>query len=318
VPRLLGQLALPLALALMFSGSARAQPVAGLTLHWSGPPECPMPAETEAEIAALLPPGFEPEHAPAFEVRIEGLPDGSYRLQLRVPREDLTSVRTLRSCAEAAEAAAVLIAMALESAPAVPPAPAPLPEPSGAEPRDDAPPAEQPRARGGWALTAAALGDVRSLPRPSVGVMLGALWSVRALRLAWYGRYLPAQPVEGLPSGATAQLDLYAFALNAALLWKLSAFTFGPAVEVELGYLRGQASGVEAARRAGAAWAAIAGGGVAEVRLHERISLQFGALLGVPWWESRFAFRDESTVFTSKPVVFRWFLGVGVRVGPTG
>jgi hypothetical protein len=322
VPRLLGSLlAEVFALVLLLQSSARAQPAPGLTLRWSGPADCAEPANLESEVAALLPPGTELESAREFEVAIEALPAGGYRLQLREPSADATSVRVLGSCAEASEAAAVLIAMALDGgAQAAPSAPEPAPEPMPEEQHDDSVPVspEPASVRGNWVLTAAALGDVRSLPEPSVGAMLGASWSLRALRLAWYARYLPAQPADDVPSGASAKFDLYAAALNGAFLWSIRAFAFGPALELELGYLRGRTERVPNAGSDGAAWAMVAGGALAEVRLHPRISLQFGALLGVPLWRPQFALQPDRPLFSGEPLVFRWFLGIGFRVGPTG
>jgi hypothetical protein len=214
-----------------------------------------------------------------------------------------------------------LIAMAIDAgARAAPSAPQPAPEPVPEQPPADSvpAPAEPTSARGSWALTAAALGDVRSLPEPSVGVMLGASWELRALRLAWYARYLPPQPADDVPSGASAKFDLYAAALNGAFLWSIHAFAFGPALELELGYLRGRTERVPNAGSDGAAWAMVAGGALAEVRLHPRISLQFGALLGVPLWRPQFALHPDTPLFSGEPLVFRWFLGIGFRVGPTG
>jgi hypothetical protein len=322
VPRPLGSLpAGVLALVLLLQTSARAQPAPGLRLRWSGPADCAEPANIESEVAALLPAGVALESAREFEVAIETLPAGGYRLQLREPSTDAASVRVLGSCAEASEAAAVLIAMALDAgARPAPSAHEPAPEPIAEQPRDDSAslPAEPARARGGWVLTAAALGDVRSLPEPSLGAMLGASWSLRALRLTWNARYLPAQPADDVPSGASAKFDLYAAALNGAFLWSIRAFAFGPALELELGYLRGRTEQVPNAGSDGAAWAMVAGGAQAEARLHPRISLQFGALLGVPLWRPQFALQPDRPLFSGEPLVFRWFLGIGFRVGPTG
>jgi hypothetical protein len=298
---------------------ARADAAQGLTLRWSGPADCAQPANLEAEVAALLPPGSALDPGRAFEVVIDVLPAGGYRLQLREPSADTSSVRVLGSCAEAAEAAAVLIALAFDGgtreAELTPePAPAPIPAEQPA-----APPAPERRGeRGSWALSAAALGDVNSLPDPSVGVMLGAVWSLRALRLGWYARYLPAQPAEAVPSGSSAKFDLYAAALDGAYLWSLRMFAFGPALELELGYLHGRSQGVPNQRDGGASWALLAWGAQGEVRLHERVALQCGALLGVPLWHPSFALAPDRELFRADSLVFRWFLGVGFRLGPTG
>jgi hypothetical protein len=310
-------LAEPFALALLLASAARAEPSGALTLRWNAPIDCPQPANIESEVSALLPPGVELDRARAFEVEIETLAAGGYRLQLREASAG-ESVRVLGSCAEAAEAAAVLMAMALDAG-ARAPVIAPQPEPNAAEqPAAVAAPAEPALERGAWTLGAAALGDVGSLPDPSVGALLSATWSLRALRLGWHGRYLPAQSADEVPSGSSAKIDLYAAALNGAFLWSVGTFAFGPAADLELGYLHGRAEGVPSARGAGTSWAAITGGALAEVRLHPRISLQFGALLGAPLWHPRFALAPSRALFTADSLVFRWFLGVGFRIGPTG
>jgi hypothetical protein len=298
---------------------AGADSAPGLTLRWSGPADCAEPPNLEAEVAALLPPGSALDPGRAFEVAIERLPAGGYRLQLREPSADTSSVRVLGSCAEAAEAAAVLVALALDGGTREAAAP-PAPEPAPIAPEQPAVPPEPvpPIARGNWTLTAAALGDVRSLPDPSVGGMLGASWSLRALRLGWSVRYLPPQTADGPPSDTSAKFDLYGAALNGAYLWSAGAFAFGPALELELGYLHGRSRGVPNQRDGGASWALLAGGAQGEVWLHPRVALQCGALLGVPLWRPSFALAPDRELFRADSLVFRWFLGVGFRFGPTG
>jgi hypothetical protein len=306
------------ALALLLP-RAGADSARGLTLRWSGPADCPEPPDLESEVAALLPPGSALDPGRAFEVAIDTLPAGGYRLQLREPGADTSSVRVLGSCAEAAEATAVLVALALDGGTREAAA-TPEPEPAPLAPEEPAAPPEPvaPIERGSWMLTAAALGDVRSLPDPSVGGMLGAGWSLRALRLGWSVRYLPAQSADGPPSGTSAKFDLYGAALNGAYLWSVRAFAFGPALELELGYLHGRSHGVPNQRDGGASWALLAGGVQSEVRLHPRVALQCGVLLGVPLWHPSFALAPDRELFRADSLVFRWFLGVGFRLGPTG
>ncbi len=72
-----------LALGLLFASSVRALPDAALTVDWSGSPECPKPADLEAQTAHLLQPDFEPAATLRFEAHIAALPQGDYRLHLR-------------------------------------------------------------------------------------------------------------------------------------------------------------------------------------------------------------------------------------------
>lgn len=115
--------------------------VTGLTLHWDAPAECPEEAHVRDRVGALL----GPDAAAADGVVVDGAVSkhgAAYRLTLRVAARGEEGERTLEgaTCDEVADAAAFIVAIAIDpDAVVMPPAPengdptSPevLPEPAG-------------------------------------------------------------------------------------------------------------------------------------------------------------------------------------------
>lgn len=169
--------------------------------------------------------------------------------------------------------------------------------------------------------------DAKSLPRVSAGPSIGLALRVHTmLDLALHGRYLlPRASTADMPDGTRAEVDLFAAALEARL--RLKAFSgtprqrpwvFGPSSELELGALRGHASGTTGSGRGNAVWASLSAGIYGLFPVHRRLHLSAKAHLTLPLQRPSFAFAQESSSFyTTEPVGFRLFFGVSCALGPT-
>lgn len=144
---------------------------------------CPSPSMIEARLGPLLPPDALAEVAAA--ARVEPL-DELLRVEVRTDDGVLLTVRDLArsaSCTDLADAAAVVIATALSSAPRAAPVPLPL-LPVVLPPPHPALPPPPPRLTWDLALSGAlALGGGRTSGGGAVAVGLGPIGSRWALRL---------------------------------------------------------------------------------------------------------------------------------------
>jgi hypothetical protein len=174
--------------------TARAQPLPHVELSWQGPVDCASAEDVLAHADAQLGPGHEPATPLRVVVVIAARDDGALVLQWSARGENMSAKRTmtLSSCAEARQAAALLIAMALapdgpaaaaldpERDPSAAPAQAPAPAPAPAPARDRS-----------WLWLGLAPGlDLQALP----GLMLvgsarvGVRWGASSLELdGFYG-----------------------------------------------------------------------------------------------------------------------------------
>jgi hypothetical protein len=156
------------ALSLRAPQLALAQPAAALTLSWDAPPECPSRDAVLASIRKHLERNWDPDrealqppHARALVTRR----GARYRLEiaLQVPQAEMQRVLSAKSCVALAEAAAFLIALAIEPE---------TPQPLATVPADDdassTPPQIAPAAKNPAATQAAAPSTPDSLPAPPV------------------------------------------------------------------------------------------------------------------------------------------------------
>lgn len=173
---------------------AAAAPVDGLDLTWDAPATCPTAVDVRESIEGLVAAVHDPQ-ATTVVAEVSAPEDDGWRLALRVESALVSSHRTLRaeSCAELANATAMIAAIAIDpfattanepaeggepqtapiEEPEPEPDPEPEPEPEPEPVRDTAPPTE------GW----------------SIGIGGGATWSsnvVGGLRLiaGWEHRRL--------------------------------------------------------------------------------------------------------------------------------
>lgn len=292
---------------------AQGQPV---QLRWRGPGSCPAPEQAERDIARLLGPRYAELPPTAFEVELAEMDDGGVALSVRFADAAPRTARTLRlgSCAEAQEAAVLLVAMALD--------------PSLAGERNDLEPPREPDREDGasqpsqqrsyaWLLQFGLLLDGFSLPGPSGGPWLGLLVEHRQFWFGVQGRYLAPRSVDELPEGARARVDLLSAALSLTYLPQASALRFGPSAELELGYLRGQSRSGGASTSAGALWSGGWAGLLGAWRVSPGFDVLARGLLGIPFERPRFAFRDAPGAFhTTAPASVRVEIGLSFSLDP--
>jgi hypothetical protein len=302
--------------------SAEAQPA--LEVAWTGgegEAGCARPERLEEqvrELAAGTALGFA--RAPAqFQVQVESVGQGRYRLSVSRTGAGDAGSRELASCSEAREAAIVIMATALgdeadDSAPApgAPPA-------AGAD--ENAPPSADIVAEMGvsprFTLTLAALLDYGTLPGIGVGPMLDVGYANGLLRAGVSARYLPAREAPDVPAGASMHIDSYGFGVHGAALFRFATTAFGPRAELELGALRGRARGVEDAVTRRTFWCSLLLGAELEAWFHSRVGAQLFVLAGPALSRPRFALEDSAAVYTTGRLVLRGGLGVTVRIDPT-
>lgn len=299
-------------LALLAPALGRAQLPPQVTLEVSAPSSCPRTHALEADVARLVG-ATELADAAATEATLafthEG--DDAHALALTIVTRGERYVRAmrLRSCEEAREAAALLIASALrpDLALAIADDPA-LPTPPVARSDRDA--------RVGWSLALGGLLDLRSLPGATFGPTLGVGLSRRALRARADAHYLIARRSEDPSSALEAAIDLFAGALGVAWLLKLGALRVGPALSLEGGVVRGRGRGERAPREARLPWGALLAGAESELPVGRRVALTAGLALGLPLWRPAFHLADEPAFYTTAPVTARLTLGARLQLRP--
>lgn len=224
----------------------------------------------------------------------------------------------LGSCREAREAVVLLIAVTLDpEAALVPepenPGPAPIEEPS--EDESSPRPRSQPAVVRAGSLGALVAFDPWSLRKPTAGpAVLGAL-SFGLLQLHLAVSYLFARDIDPLPTGASGKVDLFSTEAGAGLRFATRKVAGGPLTEVELGALRGLASGVPAARTQTTLWVAVLAGLWLELPATGRLSARLSVLGGVPLRRPRFDFQGGPVAYTAPVAFLRLQLGLVFRFG---
>lgn len=279
------------------------------TVRWVGPSSCPRPPTLADDVARRA--EAEGIDASAFEVSVEvtELTD-EYELTLRVERGDERAVRTvvLPSCAELTRAAALLIHTALAPAAEASESTAPSEPMASEQPAAQAPPVSP------FALRVAGVADWQALPGLSGGPALGVGFAFPRV-LAWgEARYLFGREFRDLEQAARARVDLFAFGLGSAFVWRFGGFALGPSVELELGALRSRALGSRAAGSAFAPWVQAALGGVAQQRLGP-VELGLLALFGVPLLRPEFVLGAADNSYQTAAYSLRLELFVAFALG---
>ena len=319
---------------------AHAQLPEQVVIEWSDDASCPRPLRIslESEIARLLGPRASTNPEPlAFEVHIERTSENlarPYLLSLSVRRAGQRAERQveLTSCAEAQDAAALLIATAIDpdaalrapptAPPAAPPAavadrPEPA-KPANPEPESHAPAVKPQR----WSLLARALFDLSSLPHPTGGGSAGALYARERVRVWAEARYLFARRISANVPGSSlgADVDLFGAAVGGSYVWPFGQLVLGPAAELELGALRargarGSAAGSAKTLSGVGPWGAAELGAIAGYGVDRRVGLELALYMGLPLRRPRLALRDEPAFYTTYPVTMRVAVGLRVSLG---
>jgi hypothetical protein len=257
-----------------------------------------------------------------FEVAIARLQSGGWRLRLETAPAGGAREISAASCAELADAAAVAIAMTIQSMgaaegarPAAPP-PAPPPRPEVATP---APPpaagavARAPAVEGSVpglrpAVALGVVGEAGALPLPTVGVELEAALRFRRVRLALAGTVLV--PQERHISDGGGSFDLAAGSVLACLPYDARGFMVRGCAGFELGYLWGEGVGVAQPRLGGTLWEALRGEVGLLLPLGSGLGLVARAGVAAPLARPQFAIDGTVPVHRPSPVTARLIVGV--------
>jgi len=311
--------------AWLFSFPASAQLPSQISIDWTGTQLCPRSLGLEAEVARLLGPAPPVDEPTRFVARVDELADRSvnyYRLSLTVSSESRHAERSveLATCSDVADAAALLIASAIDPNAvlrAKPPPPPPPPPP--AEPASEAEPARA-VVTAPWSLRALGQLDSGTLPGVTGGPIMGALFQYDRYRAWLDARYLFARSTEeGKP--VRCELDSFSAALGAAYVWPLGAFVVGPALEAEVGRLRSDCRDSAAVQGtdASTAMGVVSFGAVAAYAVDRRVGIELGLFAGVPLYPATLqvfpADPQAEPLYTTDPITLRLALGLRVSLG---
>ena len=336
----------PIAALLTFGTSAGA----ATRVSWVAPASCPTEAEVASAVEVWL---GEPLSTPRpQELRIQAEVSGEkpFSARLRITTERGTEERLLEheSCARLAEAAELVIALAIDpervkqrqvepglaaavaqpeaaEAPPTPPA-APAPEPPAPPPRavaaearaDRAPPPATPGARPlSWRLGLNGFIGGGALPVVAKGLQADAsLWR-GAFGLVLSGDYWGARSVQ-VQSEPRARVNLRLSSAGLAACARPLQSPLGVAVCAggRLGDMRASGEGVDDAHEQHGLWSAVTTGlglkyPTGTARLAAKLSVEGGISLARP----RFGVtRDEQTEQVFRPHRWLWRTGLGIEL----
>lgn len=306
-------------LALSIPLAATAQAPDALQVTWNDDGSCARPALLESEITRLLGPDSRSKGELRFDVRVAQLASSAdFALTLRVEAPDDRAEREVRleSCRDVQEAAALLIATAIDPTAVLRAAPAKASPPPEPEPE---PPAEEPaRAvrRMRWSLLGGATWDYQTLPRHTFGPLLGVLVDMPYARVSLDGRYLARRVLEYPRQELEIELDLFSAVVTAAYAFPLGRFvSLGPAVAAEVGVLRVRTSRRENQTQRPVWGDALAGAQLA-VLPTERLGVEFGMWFGRPISPIQLALREREPFYTVKGWTCRATVALRVSLGP--
>lgn len=297
--------------ALAFAGASGAQSRGPLSLRWSAPAGCPTGEAVVASVERLRPHAFQ--RPPTRPLAAEGAvtPDGArWSLTLTVHAEEGTGARTLAAdtCAEAADAAAVVLALAIDPTARRPP---PLPPAPPERAPEAPPPMLDARGHVGGGVHGAL--DLGSLPAPAWGVGAGVGFVRAWLRLELGATWFPAQRAVGA-AGTASDVGLVTGELRAcALLLRRAAVGAGLCAGVAGGAMYAQGVGFTRNDDALTPWWTALAGGTLHVALRREVvataRLEVGASLG----DARFLAADGAELHRPARFVGRGVVGVELR-----
>lgn len=306
----------------------------GLELVWSAPEGCPGEADVLAAVEQLAGgPDAALERPLRAEARVERT-DGGFRLALAWKTATASAVRTVEgaTCAEIAQAAAVIVALAADPAtnleeqaeaktdevlappPLAPPPPKAQPEPpaprSKPEPpqRDDT---REQRARAGVRFGTAL--DFGSLPRAAPGVFVGGALPVVPLNIVVDAlTFVPMDEV--VPEGA-GSFWLSALSLRPCVPLPVSKFVLAPCAtgELHLMFGEGDRDRVDIPDERWAAYVRLGGGLEASYRVSAQLELILGGVVLAAWSRPTFVVGGTPV---HRPGTVAGRLNLGLVFGP--
>ena len=322
-------------------GQAWGQPaVAAVQLTWQAPAGCPDQATVRARVEQLLAGGAAPPaklEAHAL-VRLEG--DERWTVHLVTLRDGTSGERTLQSssCRSLAEATALIVVLTvdpgrtIEAATASPtptptptrtaiatagPAPAP-PSPATAGPTPTrtptAPTTVRKPWREHWAWMGGVVGDIGTLPQPSLGPVLEGSLLVGPLRVEAYALDLVARHANLSQWPAVGGSFRFAGGgVRACTTFASARFDVAPCAGVEMGDLHGEGFGSEQPAHADGLWIAASAGARAALRIAGWFGMAAGLDAIVPLRRDEFVVDPLGSVHRAAVVEGRLLLGPEVR-----
>jgi hypothetical protein len=326
-----------LAVALLATGSAAAQtPSAGLVLRWRAPRGCPSEGEVIAAVTRLLGrPVEDPSPRRVAVARIRRARRG-WSLRITVSTGATRRHRALAgdTCDEVSEAAALVLALAIDpdvaARPAGPPDPPPTPPPAVSIAPPSAPPTAPPPAPAPPAIPPStpprvapslrgfarleALGDLGAQPALTWGATLVVGLSVRAFRAELSATYFGPQRALVRPGDPTqgGDISLVAGSLRGCLAAPIGPVDLGGCAGAELGVQSGAAFGVNRPSRGEALWVALPLAATLRRSLSRRFGVHVEAGASIPLLRRQFAIEGLGAVFRPAPITVRASLGAEV------
>lgn len=310
-----------LALLMPLWWTAFAGPSVGeqLELGWSAPEGCPQTGEVRAAIDQYL--GRDEFGDALSSVQISGrisAPTGAkpakWRLdvEVRLPGGVVERAVEAARCEELAEAAGLMIAVALDPLrvsevvePREPPPALPQPEP---------PPPESPT-RLGVGLRLGGAGQIGVLPTVGAGLWAAAALVGRRFRVELSGQYwFPAnvRPFEDAPE-AGARIQFGAGGVRACFVPTVRRFEFPSCLALEVGAVRAEGIGLATSRVSQRLWVAAAAGQELVWVSRRRVGVWLGLDAVVGLAQPSFVVDDLGTVLETGRVAFRFAGGPLLR-----
>lgn len=322
------------------AGEANAEVLqhGGLSFEWRAPPGCPEAGGVLVRIESLLAKSPEPAERVQARATITKPETGdTYELSIETAQAAGTFHRLVQatSCEEAGDAAALIIALAVDpnlanpaagepaDAPLADPAAKPSPETNGAGPvtpaatvepetvvaRDVAPERRPVKSDLSWHASASAVGDAGTLPRPAAGVQLAAGLRVRPIRLELLGTALP-DARETVAADRGGDIDLLALGLRGCYGAERGALGGEACVGLEAGRLQGTGVNASWTDTQNMPWVAGRAGVLGFYRAGPRAALRLGLEALLPATRPEFVLENVGPVHRPGRVVGRLELGL--------
>ncbi len=315
-----------IACAWLVTGRARAE--AELVVQWFAPEQCPDAAWATARIAQHLGRPLADVPAGPLHARVLITQEGTrYRLSVRTERGGSSGERSLEDarCEELAEAAALMIGLAIDAGALGEARPSDGPDgPSAAAVDNERPPGLEPAvpqpapgtrpANRGLRVDTGLLVDLGFVPGPGLGPDL-RLSVQNARAVAELGGYfLPAQSSRGDPS---VSVSLWAVAARGCLHWGSSRWLAGVCAGLDLGRVSAEGRGLTENLRTRALFVALSTSVRGRLRIRGPLWLMLEAGPSVPLLRQRFVTLNTSTgrrsaLHEPRVVSARGTLGLGL------
>lgn len=291
-----------------------AEPPRTIALAWRAPPECPGQDWAEGALDAYLGARQSDAFKPlSVRVDIGPAPGARYRAELRLDGA-ATGDRQFEgaTCARVADAAVLIVALMLDPVEVATQIEAPRATHRGAVKADSPhrpPPSDGPHVQIGLQ----AIGDIGSLPEPSVGGGLTAGLRFHRVRIEADAALWMPQRQEGGPTAASGgEIGLFTAGLRGcfAPFRGESGIAIEPCARIEGGVARGRGFGIADPESSSAPWGAAFLGFALRQWTAESFAAWFSIEGGAPFVRPNHVIEGFGTVFRASPVLGRLSFGL--------